>query len=174
MNSRIRKLVLYVVGTVLVLLVAGYFIAGPLVRRKVDAGLQQLPPSLRVSYSTIDVGILTGSVIIHGLVVRFAPEADSAHAHRATIDRVAVSGIRFWKLFSSKKFGAGKLHVEGCSADLDQELLEKDLPFPQVQLPFTTAFIDRMEWKDVRVETHKGERKVGFFKGGGEVDSRCF
>jgi len=174
MNSRIKKLLLYVAGTALVLLVAGYFIAGPLVRRKVDASLRELPPSLRVSYSTIDVGILNGSVIIHGLVVKFAPEADSAHVHKVTIDRVAVSGIRFWKLFSSKKFGAGKLHVEGCSADLDQELLEKNLPFPQVQLPFTTAFIDRMEWKDVRVETHKGERKVGFFKGGGEVDSVAF
>src|SRR5258705_5675860 len=101
MNSRIRKLLLYVGGTVLALLVAGYFIAGPLVRRKVDASLRQLPPSLRVSYSRIDVGILTGSVIIHGLVVKFAPEADSAHAHRVTIDRVAVSGIRFWRLFSS-------------------------------------------------------------------------
>ena len=183
MNSRIRKLLLYIAGTVVVLLVAGYFIAGPLVRGKVDAGLRQLPPSLRVSYSTIDVGILTGSVIIHGLVVKFAPGADSAglsseaepkHMHRLTIDRIAVSGIRFWKLFSSKKFGARKLQVEGAAADLDQDLLEKDLPFPKVELPFTTAFVDRVEWKDVRVEAHKGERKVAFLKGEGEIDSVAF
>ena len=177
MNSGIKK-VLYVVGTVLLLLAAGYFIAGTLVRRKVDTALRQLPPSLRVSYSTIDVGILTGSVIIHGLVVKFAPGADSAglssdsaHVHRLTIDRIAVSGIRFWKLVSSKTFGAGELLVEGCSADLDQELLEKDLPFPKVQLPFTAAYISRVEWKDVRVEAHKGERKVAFFRGRGEIDS---
>ena len=173
MNSGIKN-VLYVVGTVLLLLAAGYFIAGPLVRRKVDTALRQLPPSLRVSYSRIDVGVLTGSVIIHGLVVKFVPGADSLHAHRLTIDRVAVSGIRFWKLVSSKTFGAVKLLVEGCSADLDQELLEKDLPFPKVELPFTAAFIDRVEWKDVRVEAHKGERKVAFLKGGGEIDSIAF
>jgi len=171
MNSRIRKLILYIAGTVVLLLAAGYFVAGPLVRRKVDASLRQLPPSLRVSYSKIDVGILTGSVIIHGLVVKFAPGEDSLHAHRATIDRVAVSGIRFWKLLASKRFGAGKLQVEGCSADLDKELLEKDLPFPKVELPFTSVFIDRVEWKDVRLEAHKGNRKVAFFKGRGEIDS---
>ncbi|HXO74955.1 MAG TPA: hypothetical protein VN824_06980, partial [Puia sp.] len=168
MNSRIRMLLLYIAGGLVVLLAAGYFIAGPLVRRKVDASLRQLPPSLRVSYTKIDVGILTGSVIIHGLAVRFAPVADPAghasgdslHAHQVTVDRLEVSGIRFWKLLASKKFGAGKLQVEGCFADLDQELLEKDLPFPKVELPFTSAFIDRVEWKDVRVEAHKGERKV--------------
>jgi hypothetical protein len=175
---------------VAVLLAAGYFIAGPLVRRKVDAGLRQLPPSLRVSYSTIHVGILTGSVVIRGLVVKYAPEAgamrigaadpakaaaaDTTHFHRVTIDRVAVSGIRFWKLMFSKRFAAGKVLVEGCSADLDQELLEKDLPFPRVELPFTTAFVDQVEWKEVRVESHKGERKVASFKGGGEIDSAAF
>jgi hypothetical protein len=171
MNSRILKLLLYVAGTVLVLLVAGYFIAGPLVRRKVDTALRQLPPSLRVSYSTIDVEILTGSVIIHGLVMRYAPGTDSMQAHRVTIDRVAVSGIRFWKLLSSKELRARKLRVEGCFADLDQDLLEADIPFPKVQLPFTTAYIDRVEWKDIRVEAHKGERKVASLKGEGEVDS---
>lgn len=171
MNSRIRKLLLYIAGTVMLLLVAGYFIAGPLVRRKVDAGLGQLPPSLRVSYSTIEVGILTGSVIIHGLVVKFVPGADSLHAHKVAIDRVAVSGIGFWKLFSSKTFRAGKLQVEGCSGDLDQDLLEKDLPFPKVELPFTAAFIDRVEWKDVQVKVHKGGVKVAFFRGRGEMDS---
>jgi hypothetical protein len=179
MNYRIRKLLLYIAGTVVVLLAAGYFIAGPMVRRRVDTALRQLPPSLRVSYSKIDVGILTGSVIIHGLVVKFVPGADPAglasgepvHSHLVTIDRVAVSGIRFWKLLSSKKFGARKLQVEGCSADLDQDLLEKDLPFPKVELPFTVAFIDRVEWKDVRITAHKGERKVAFLKGRGEIDS---
>jgi hypothetical protein len=171
MNSRIRKLLLYIAGTVLVLLAAGYFVAGPLVRGKVDAGLRQLPPSLQVFYSKIDVGILTGSVIIHGLVVKFAPGKDSTHAHKMTIDRVAVSGIRFWKLLSSKTLRAGKVQVEGCSADLDRDLLEKDLPLPKVELPFTAAFIGKVEWKDVRAEAHKGERMVAFFRGRGEIDS---
>ncbi len=155
----------------LVLLIAGYFIARALVQKQVDAALQQLPPSLHVSYSTLDVGVLTGSLVMHGLVATFVPGADSLHRHRVEVDRVAVGGIRFWALLSSKRFGAGRLQVVGGTASLDQYLLDKNLPFPRVQLPFTTAFIDRVECKNIQVEAHKGERKTAFLKGGGEIDS---
>jgi hypothetical protein len=162
---------LYFTGIGLVLLVAAYFIAGALVRKKLDVTLRQLPPSLTVTYSTLDVGLLSGSLVIHGLAVRFAPGADTSHQHRMVIGRIAVEGIGFWTLITAKKLKIGDLRVEGGTIELDQYLLEKDPPFPKVELPFKRAFIGRLDWKGVRVEAFKGERKTGFFRGGGELDS---
>jgi len=136
------------------LLIAGYFILGQVVRRKVDTVLQQLPPSLHVTYVRLDVGLLSGSMVIHGLVVKFAPLADSQHFHRMSLDLVTVQGIRFWTLLSSKKLMVGRLAEEGGAAVLDHYLLEKNVPIPKVELPFTKAMIDRLEMRDMRVDVH--------------------
>jgi hypothetical protein len=118
---------LYIAGILLVLLIAGYFIAGAMIHKKVDEALRALPSSLKITYAGLHPGIFSGSLVIDGLDIHFTPQADrgGTHRHDVTIDRVVFGGIHFFELLRSHRLILGSLRAEGVTANLDEYLLEK-------------------------------------------------
>ncbi|WP_431214697.1 hypothetical protein ACQ86N_07990 [Puia sp. P3] len=164
------KFLIYAAGAIVILLVAAYLVAGPLIRQKVDAALRQLPPSLQVSYASLDLGVFTGSAVLRGVEVKFVPLADTQHRHWVETGRVELSGVRLWDLVFSKELRAASLTVEGCRAELDEYLLKKDIPLPRVESPFAVVSIAKIRWKDVRMEVHRGGVKTVYLAGEGSVN----
>src|ERR1700743_396715 len=70
------KILLSIAAVLLLLLIVGYFIAGAVIRKKVDAAIQGLPPSLQVTYTAIHPNILNESLTINGLKVIYTPWSD--------------------------------------------------------------------------------------------------
>jgi hypothetical protein len=165
---KVIRIVLWVAVIVLVLLAAGYFIAGPLIRKKVDSALRQLPPSLQVSYGSLEVKILAGSVVVHGVEATFTPSADTLHRHRVVIERVDLAGVSLRNLLFRKELRAGSLVVSGCSVQLDERLL--DSPLPKIVLPLTGVSIRDIQLKDLRLAVHKGRAETIFLKGEATVE----
>jgi len=154
---------------VLVLIAAGYLIAGPLIRKKVDSVLRQLPPSLQVAYGSLEVKIFTGSVVVRRLEAAFTPLADTLHRHRVVVDRIDLAGVSLWGLLFRKELRVGSLVVSGCNAELDEHLLEKNIPLPKITLPFTDMSIGDIQLKDFRLAEHKGKVETLFLKGAASV-----
>lgn len=152
----------------MIILVAGYFIVNALIRKKVDDSLRALPPSVKVSYTSLRFSLFNGSLVLEGLNIRFAPDA---HAHTIIVRRMSIDGIRFFGLLSKKRLRVRALRLEECAADLDEYLLEKNIPLPRMEMPFTDVSIDRLEITGLTVTAHKGEKNRLSLEGSVELDS---
>ncbi|WP_331582182.1 hypothetical protein [Puia sp.] len=84
-----------------------------MIRKKVDAALQALPPSLRVSYTALQSSLLTGSMSLDGVSVRLMRDG---HAYEAVVDRVSFEGIHFFELMRTHRLLLRRLRVEGIKA----------------------------------------------------------
>jgi hypothetical protein len=168
-----RRILLYSIGTLTILLIVGYFIANSMIHKQVDEALHALPPSLKVTYSSLQPNLFSGLLVINGLKVLFAPETGSKqpHRHEIFIDQVTFAGIHFLALLRSHHLNLHSIGVEGVNANLDGYLLEKNIPLPKMQAPFTDALIDRIELMDLMVTAHKGEKKDMSLEGSLELDS---
>lgn len=85
------KISLWVLGILVVVVTAGYFIAGAVVHKKVDAALAALPPSVRVHYAAYHFDLLKRSVELGGVSVQLTKDD---HVYTGTIDRVITNGRR--------------------------------------------------------------------------------
>src|SRR5882757_10350940 len=70
-RMRIRRTVIWIVAILAVLLIAGYFIAGAVIHKKVDAALRSLPPSLQVSYAGLHSNLFNGTMDLDGVKFRY-------------------------------------------------------------------------------------------------------
>ena len=162
MTRRFR--IFYIIAVNLLAIgVAGYFIGQTLIRKKVEAALQNLPPGFTAEYSSIDPNVFAGSLVIHDLRVRFAPGPDSSHRHEISINRIAVRGIGYLSLLTAHRLHVRYFQIEGCEATLDDYLLEKKIPLPKMQgpPPFTEASLDEFEITDIKARVYKEEGKGG-------------
>jgi hypothetical protein len=162
--ARGGKIILYTVGILLVIAIVGYFIGQSLIRKKVEAALQSLPPAFAVSYSSIDPGLLSGSLVINDLKIRFTPGPDTLHRHEVSLDRLAIHGISYFGLLTSHRLHIRTVRLEGCVAQLDDYLLDKKVPFPKMQgqgqpPPFTEATVENFELVDLKAMAHKGTKE---------------
>jgi hypothetical protein len=158
------RILLYALGILLVIAIVGYFIGQSMIRKKVEAALQGLPAAFSVSYSSIDPGLLTGSLVISDLKVRLTPGPDSIHRHEVSIDRLAIQGISYFTLMTSHRLHIRAVRLEGCVAELDDYLLDKKVPFPKMQgqgqpPPFTEVTVDKFELADVKAMAHRGTKE---------------
>ncbi len=167
------KPLLIIAGILLLLFISGYFIANGMIHKKVDEALRDLPPSLKITYTSLHPSLFSGSLVINGLEARFAPETGTkqTHQHEIGINRVELGGIRFLALLRDHHLILRSLQLEGVKANLDDYLLEKNIPFPKMQSPFTDALIDRIELTGLDVTVRKGDKKSLSLEGSLELDS---
>jgi hypothetical protein len=168
-KRRWDRILLYITGILVVLLVAGYFIGNAVIRHKTDEALRTLPPTWQVTYTSLQANILTGSLVLHGLEASFMPE--KAHVHKLSVDRLTVGGIHLLELMTHHRLRIRSIDVNGISANLDEYLLEKDTSPPAVHLPFTEALIDRLTLTGLTVKGGEREKKGWSVKGSLELDS---
>jgi hypothetical protein len=183
------SILLFITGILVILLVAGYFIGNAVIRHKMDQALRSLPPTWQVAYNSLQVNILTGSLVIHGLKARFMPEKaqqekarpekdqpekdqpEKAHVHEFSVDRLAVGGIHLLELLIHHRLRIRSIDVDGISASLDEYLLEKDTSLPAIHLPFTEVLIDRLTLTGLTIKGGEKEKKGWSVKGSLELDS---
>ena len=178
------SILLYVTGILVILLVAGYFIGNAVIRHKMDEALRTLPPAWQVTYTSLQANILTGSLVIHGLGVRFMPDKgqqakgqprkvqpEKAHVHELSVDRLAVGGIHLFELMTHHRLRIRSIEMDGISANLDEYLLEKDTSGPAIHLPFAEALIDRLTLTELTVKSGEREKKGWSMVGSLELDS---
>jgi hypothetical protein len=163
-TSRKGRIFIYSLGVLLGIAVTGYFIGQSVIRKKVVAALRALPSAYAVSCSSIEPGLLTGSLVINGLQIRLTPGPDTAHRHELRIGRIAVHGISYFGLLSSHRLHIRSIVLDSCAAELDDYLLEKKVPLPKMQgqgqpPPFTEVTIDEFELADMKGMAHKGAQK---------------
>lgn len=105
-----------VTGAVLVVLIAGYFIAETVVHKKVVAAISALPDSLEIGYSGLHVHLLTSSVTI-----------DSLHGHGFNVSHVAAHGICFLHYLRSKQLKVRSLVLQECTIRKEGLSMEGDV-----------------------------------------------
>jgi hypothetical protein len=161
---RIVKPLLFIAGSLLVLLLSGYFITGKLVHKKVDEALRKLPPSLKVTYNNLQFSLFNGSLTIGGLAVTYSPEMND-HRDTIRVNEVDVEGIRFFELLRSRRLHIGTLRLVGCIADLDEDLADKKPPVLKDGLPFEEMSIGNLEAPGLEVRGQRGSQVVLFKEG---------
>lgn len=152
-----RKIFLLITGCLAAGLVAGYFIANTVIRNKVDAAIRQLPASMSVHYNSLRANILTGSLEMLGVEARYMPSSE--RTHHLTISKISVGGISFMQWATAHRLRIGHVRIDGVSADVDLDLLEKDSTFKNRKAPAVDALIDAVDVGDLKlVGTRRGRQ----------------
>jgi hypothetical protein len=107
------KPVLWIAGSLAVVLIAGYFIAGTVIRKKVDAALAALPPSVQIRYGSLHSDLFNSQIDFSDVRARFTQDED---VYEATIDHITLEGIRFLELIRTKRLRLRHLQIGGIKA----------------------------------------------------------
>jgi hypothetical protein len=135
-----------------IVLVAGYFVANAVVHRKVEMALRGLPASLRVSYSRITTQLFRGAVSIDGLSIRFPADGP---AHSVTVGRLSAGGIGFWTLLRRKRLTVNSLRLDSCIVELDDHFADRHFSLPEMEMPFDSVSVAKVVCAGLRVSTPK-------------------
>ena len=110
-KRRWGRILLFITGILVILLVAGYFIAHAIVRKKVDEALRGLPPAWQVGYKTLQVNLLAGSLAIDGIAGHYRP--DESHADTFSIENVHISGLHMMEFWRSHRLLIDQVRLTG-------------------------------------------------------------
>jgi hypothetical protein len=131
-KGRWGRILLYVTGILVILLVAGYFIANAIVRNKVDEALRGLPPAWQVGYKTLRVNLLAGSLAIDGIEGHYTP--DGSHADTFSIHRVGIAGLHLMELWKTHRLLIDRLRLTGLKVTGKEALKESFAMEGQIEL----------------------------------------
>jgi hypothetical protein len=168
------KPLLYITGSLLLLLIAGYFIANMVIRKKVDEALRSLPASLRVEYSQLRANVLTGSLDLEGVRARYMPASDHAasdRAHEVSVNKIAISGFSVFSWIRSDRLRIRNIRLEGVIVQVDEELLEKDSGLQRMKPPSFDMLIGQVEISGLAVAEIRKGNKVFSMEGDLQLDS---
>ena len=143
---------LWVVGGLALLLTAGYFIAGALVRKKIETALHALPPGLTITYTSLHLRLLSGAVSLDDLCARWKGQS-------VTIKELNVDGIGYAALLHHR-LRVRKIRLKDCSVDADEQLMKEKMDLPEMALPFTAVSIGAVEVEAIRVAMGKGRLQL--------------
>ena len=115
-----KRGVIWGVGILAVVLIAAYFVAGVLIRKKVDEALRSLPPELTIRYTALHSSIFNGSLDLSGLTIHYSKDK---HVYEASIDHVSMAGIRFFELMRTHRLRVRTLRVDGLKASEEKTKL---------------------------------------------------
>jgi hypothetical protein len=107
------KAVLWSAGVLVVLLIAGYFIAGAMIRRKVDAAMAALPPSLQVNYVSFRSSLFGGTMDFDSVTIQYTRDR---RVYAATLDHVGLEGIHYLEVMRTQRLRLRRLRLEGIKA----------------------------------------------------------
>jgi hypothetical protein len=137
--------------------VAGYFIAGAVIRRKLDAALQGLPASMSIHYGSLHTNIFTGSLDMREVEASYMPSPK--HAHRVSVDDLTISGFSLFGWLRSHKVRIDGIRATGVTVDIDVDLLEKDSAWKQLKPPAMDLLVDRINVDSIRVEGRRKDKR---------------
>ena len=107
------KVLLWGVGILAVLLVAGYFIAGSVIHRKVDAAIAALPPFIQVKYASFRCSLFGGTMDLDSVSIQYTQDQ---RVYVATLHHVGLEGIHYVQVMRTKRVQLRRLRLEGIRA----------------------------------------------------------
>jgi hypothetical protein len=153
------KPLIYVTGILLLLLIAGYFIANTVIRKKVDEAIRSLPPAWQVKYGSLKADVLAGSLELQGVEARYQPS--EAPGHKLAIRKIAITGISFFQWVKARRLRVRSIRAEGVAIDIDEDLLEKDSAMKGLTSSPADMLVDHVEMDSLRIEgTRKGKKRL--------------
>ncbi|HLI92587.1 MAG TPA: hypothetical protein VKU83_03220, partial [Puia sp.] len=109
-GGRALRIVGFIAGIIL-LLVAGFFIANAVVCRKVDEALRSLPASMTLRYGTLRANVLTGSIQLGSIEGRYMPAP--GHSHHLSVNHLAINGFSMIGWLTAHRMRINEIHAEG-------------------------------------------------------------
>ena len=148
-------MIVWVVGILLILLVAGNFIVKSAVEKKLRASLQQLQPYVQAGFSEAHINLFAASVRLDSVYIQYDPELKHQHMYRLQFSSAALSDIHFLELILHKNFSAGLLALNNTDIQLDQYLLNHNSTLPdsfleRIKLPFKNISLNNIEIKNAK------------------------
>lgn len=149
------KLALFYFIAILVILVIGNVFLNWIIQKELRKRLDQLSPTLKVSYASIRTNLFTLSLSIRDLNVRFNPDtADRYHQHSLHSSDVEFNGINFFKVIFNKRLSVNTFTLENTDVHLSRFLLSKKNA-PQhglfANMPFTNISLDHLDMLKCKV-----------------------
>jgi len=144
-----RKM-LYIGGTLVIVLIAGYFIAQALIQKKVREALRTLPSSMKVTYGSLDPDIPGRSLVMNDVQVL-------SSGRRLFISRVMVHGIDYLALARSRKnVSVSRLEFRGMKAEEPKRFsVEGDIEMDSVHIANMDKPADSLQFGAIRMYMQK-------------------
>jgi len=102
---------LFITGSLIIVVVAGYFISQAVIRKKIDEALRALPSSMQVTYGSLRPDIFGRSLVMDDVQA-------TDPGRRLSIRRLTVRGINYFSLARSfKQVSVGRLEFTGVKAE---------------------------------------------------------
>ncbi|WP_026755473.1 hypothetical protein [Sediminibacter sp. Hel_I_10] len=95
MNSRTKKIAL-ILGGIVVLIIAVFFIADDVANRKFEAMVEKLPSHIKLQYDDFDLNILGGNLTLVNPVLTIKGETTGEVNARVELKTVAVEDLSYW------------------------------------------------------------------------------
>jgi hypothetical protein len=105
-----KRIVIWSAGILAILLIAGYFIAGAVIHKKLDVALAALPPSLQVRYTAFQADIFNGTIDLKGVSVKFT---QGERVYKSNIEHLSLEGIRWFELARTQELRSRRVLAEG-------------------------------------------------------------
>jgi hypothetical protein len=137
--------VLWVIGILALLLIAGYFIVDALARKKIETALHSLPPGLTITYTSLHLRLLSGGFSLEGVHAR-------ANGQDIAIKDLAVNGIRYRALLHHR-LQVREIRVRGCLIEAEED--PKKIMRQEMSLPFDAVSVERVEAEEMRITMKK-------------------
>ncbi|HET6255399.1 MAG TPA: hypothetical protein VFE32_15065 [Puia sp.] len=156
----------------IVILIAGYFIANALIRKKVDEALRSLPASLSVKYDRLHINVLTGSLNLEGVQARYTPRpANGRNGHEIAVKKITVSGLSVIAWIWSHRLRIRDIRLEDIVIRVNEDLMEHDSTLQQLKPPAMDAMVSRVELTRLKVEGLRKGKACFSLEGNLQVDS---
>ncbi|QEC66488.1 DUF748 domain-containing protein [Panacibacter ginsenosidivorans] len=155
----------------LLLLVVGNMILKSILKKRLYDLTKQFQPVANAGYSDVHISLLSGSIDIDSLSIKYHPDtAHKKHTHDLYFPVLHIGGINYFKLISGKNFSASLLQLKNGRIKLDPYLYDKkdsvsSRIFSAIKLPFENLFFDKVELLNTTVQELNDDKQEDLLNG---------
>jgi hypothetical protein len=160
------KVILISLGTLLLLLVIGYFVSIPIIKKKISQEIKLLEPEIELSYSSVEVQLFPASIRFDNLnlLIKTSPNFPQ-HEHHVHFQWLKLSGINLIALLKGKEFLAERLKLGPAQINIDRFLLDHYQPIAKglitrLNLKFQKVSIKRIESEKSSVSVDSAKQNL--------------
>jgi len=122
-----------------------------------------------VRYASLRANVLTGSLNLEDVNVRYMP--DPAHACQVAVNKIAIRGFSIFAWLWAHRVKVREVRLEGVAVRVDEELIKQDSSLAAMNLPFGDGLIDRVELTGLKVDGMRKGKKSFSLEGELRLDS---
>ena len=157
---KIRKVVVFISGALLLTLAAYIITLHILIPKKIYQQLREISPTLRITYTSLRTSLFASAVTLNDLDIVFTPDTTKKGlSHHLHFSKVRLKEINFFKLAILKNFSLNEIELDQPDIRLDSVLLEKNdsvMKRAKVNLPFKKLSIGQLQMHNAKIYLQSG------------------